>query len=180
VRVTDESGHTARYDHVILACHADQALRMLSDADAREHAALEPFKYQPNTALLHTDAGVMPRTARCWSSWNYRVNHDAAGRVAPSTIYWINRLQGIDTQRNYFISINGEETLRPQHVLRRIAYEHPLFSDGAIRAQQELPRLNERRTGVYLCGSYFRYGFHEDAFSSALQLSRLLVEDAWN
>jgi uncharacterized protein len=180
VRVTDESGHTARYDHVILACHADQALRMLSDADAREHAALEPFKYQPNTALLHTDAGVMPRTARCWSSWNYRVNHDAAGRVAPSTIYWINRLQGIDTQRNYFISINGEETLRPQHVLRRIPYEHPLFSDGAIRAQQELPRLNERRTGVYLCGSYFRYGFHEDAFSSALQLSRLLVEDAWN
>jgi uncharacterized protein len=180
VRVTDESGHTAHYDHVILACHADQALRMLSDADAHEHTALEPFKYQPNTALLHTDAGVMPRTARCWSSWNYRVIHDAAGRVAPSTIYWINRLQGIDTQRNYFISINGEETLRPQHVLRRIVYEHPLFNDGAIRAQQELPRLNERRTGVYLCGSYFRYGFHEDAFSSALQLSRLLVEDAWS
>jgi predicted NAD/FAD-binding protein len=180
VKVTDESGHTAHYDHVILACHADQALQMLSDADEREHAALEPFKYQPNTALLHTDAGVMPRTARCWSSWNYRVNHDAEGRVAPSTIYWINRLQGIDTQRNYFISINGEEALRPQHVLRRIAYEHPLFNDGAIRAQQQLPRLNERRTGVYLCGSYFRYGFHEDAFSSALHLSRLLVEDAWS
>jgi predicted NAD/FAD-binding protein len=80
----------------------------------------------------------------------------------------------------FHISINGEETLRPQHVLRRIVYEHPLFNDGAIRAQQELPRLNERRTGVYLCGSYFRYGFHEDAFSSALQLSRLLVEDAWS
>jgi uncharacterized protein len=179
VRVTDQSGHTAHYDHVILACHADQALQMLGDADGNEHAVLGQFKYQPNTALLHTDAGVMPRTARCWSSWNYRVNHDADGHVAPSTIYWINRLQGIDAQRNYFISINGEETLRPQNVLRRIAYEHPLFNDGAIRAQQELPHLNQRRTGVYLCGSYFRYGFHEDAFRSALQLSRLLEERVW-
>jgi predicted NAD/FAD-binding protein len=179
VRVTDASGHTAAYDHVILACHADQALHMLGDADDAERAALGQFRYQPNTALLHTDAQVMPRTARCWSSWNYRVNYDDDGRVAPSTIYWINRLQGIDTQRNYFVSINGEQMLQPQSVLKRIHYEHPLFNDGAIRAQQQLPRLNERRSGVYLCGSYFRYGFHEDAFSSALQLSRLLVEDAW-
>jgi predicted NAD/FAD-binding protein len=179
-RVTDASGHSAHYDHVILACHADQALEMLSDADAAEQAVLGQFKYQPNTALLHTDEEVMPRTARCWSSWNYRVGHDADGRAAPSTVYWINRLQGIETPRNYFVSINGEEMLRPQHILQRIHYEHPLFNDGAIRAQRELPRLNERRTGVYLCGSYFRYGFHEDAFSSAVQLSRLLVEDAWS
>ena len=99
--------------------------------------------------------------------------------MAPSTIYWINRLQGINTSRNYFVSINGEDILQPQNLVQRIYYEHPLFDDGAIVAQQRLPGLNERRTGVYLCGSYFRYGFHEDAFSSALQLSRLLVEDAW-
>jgi predicted NAD/FAD-binding protein len=179
VQVTDESGHTAHYDHVILACHADQSLQMLKDADGEEQAVLGQFKYQPNTALLHTDARVMPRSGRCWSSWNYRVNYDADGGVMPSTIYWINRLQGIDAQRNYFVSINGEEALQPQSVLKCIHYEHPLFNDGAIRAQQQLPRLNERRTGVYLCGSYFRYGFHEDAFSSALQLSRLLAEDAW-
>ena len=179
VQVTDESGHTSRYDHAILACHADQALKLLQDADGEERAVLGQFRYQPNTALLHTDARVMPRTARCWSSWNYRVNHDQDGRVAPSTIYWINRLQGIDAQRDYFISINGDEALQPHNVLKRIHYEHPLFDDGAIRAQRQLPRLNERRTGVYLCGSYFRYGFHEDAFSSALQLSRLLGERVW-
>lgn len=179
VSVTDQSGHTARYHHVILACHADQALQMLTDADAAERAVLGQFTYQPNTALLHTDTRVMPGTARCWSSWNYRIDCDDAGQVSPSTIYWINRLQGIETQRNYFVSINGEQTLQPHSVLKRIHYQHPLFDDGAIRAQRELPRLNERRTGVYLCGSYFRYGFHEDAFSSALQLSRLLVEDAW-
>jgi uncharacterized protein len=180
VQVIDESGHTAHYDHAILACHADQALRLLGDADGEEQAILGPFRYQPNTALLHTDAQVMPRTERCWSSWNYRVNHDAAGRLAPSTVYWINRLQGIDTSRNYFVSINGEDSLQPGRVLQRIDYQHPLFDDAAIRAQQRLPGLNERRSGVYLCGSYFRYGFHEDAFSSALQLSRLLVEDAWS
>ena len=80
VRVTDESGHTAHYDHVILACHADQALQMLGDADGAEQAVLAQFRYQPNTALLHTDAQVMPRTARCWSSWNYRINYDDDGR----------------------------------------------------------------------------------------------------
>jgi len=180
VRVTDASGHAAHYDHAILACHADQALQMLSDADDHEHAVLGQFKYQPNAALLHTDARMMPRTARCWSSWNYRVDYDADGRVAPSTVYWINRLQGIDTPRNYFVSINGEQQLQPDSIVQRIHYEHPLFSDGAIRAQSQLPQLNQRHNGVYLCGSYFRYGFHEDAFSSALQLSRLLVEDAWS
>jgi len=179
VHVTDESGHTEHYDHVILACHADQALNMLHDADEHERASLAEFKYQPNVAIVHTDESVMPRTQLCWSSWNYRVSYDADARLEPSTIYWINRLQGISSQRNYFVSINGEAKLNAQHVLRRIRYEHPLFDAGAIRAQRELPRLNERRSGIYFCGSYFRYGFHEDAFSSALNLSRLLAPDTW-
>ncbi|MGH8230403.1 MAG: NAD(P)/FAD-dependent oxidoreductase [Steroidobacteraceae bacterium] len=180
VAVTDQAGYTLHYDHVILACHADQALALLPDADIEERAVLSQFRYQPNTALLHTDARVMPRTERCWSSWNYRIDYDEHERVAPSTVYWINRLQGIGTRRNYFVSINGEDTLAPDSVLERIRYEHPLFNDAAIEAQARLPQLNQRRTGVYLCGSYFRYGFHEDALTSALQLSRLLAGDAWH
>jgi predicted NAD/FAD-binding protein len=179
ILVTDESGHTAHYDHVILACHADQALNMLADADDHERAVLGEFKYQPNTALVHTDASVMPRTHLCWSSWNYRVNYDANQCLEPSTVYWINRLQGVHSRHNYFVSINGEQTLKPSSVLQRIHYEHPLFNDGAIRAQKQLPNLNQRRTGIYFCGSYFRHGFHEDAFTSALNLSRLLATDAW-
>lgn len=179
VRVTDQSGHTEQYDHVILACHADQALNILQDADDHERATLGEFKYQANTALVHTDDSVMPRTSLCWSSWNYRVGHNADAQREPSTIYWINRLQGIVSPRNYFVSINGEDALKPQSVLRRIHYEHPLLNDGAIRAQRRLPRLNERRTGIYFAGSYFRYGFHEDAFSSALNLSRLLAPGTW-
>ncbi len=180
VHVTDASGHTQRYDRVILACHADQALSMLADADGQERALLGEFKYQPNTALLHTDETVMPGTRRCWSSWNYRVARHPDGRPAPSTVYWINRLQQPQTQRNYFVSINGEDTLRPQKVLHRIEYRHPLFNLGATRAQRQLPALNRRASRVYFCGSYFRYGFHEDAFNSALDLSRELAGDVWH
>jgi predicted NAD/FAD-binding protein len=180
VRITDESGHIERYDRVILACHADQALRMLSDADAAEHSVLGEFKYHANIALLHTDAAVMPRRRRCWSSWNYRVARDGEGALAPSTVYWINSLQTLPTRQNYFVSINGEDTLRPGKLLQRIRYEHPLFNSTAIRAQERLPELNRRGSAVYFCGSYFRYGFHEDALKSALDLSRQLGADAWN
>jgi len=180
VAVTDESGHTAHYDRVILACHADQALRMLGDADGCERALLGEFKYHPNTALLHTDAAVMPQRRRCWSSWNYRVTGHEDGGLAPSTVYWLNSLQRIPTPRNYFVSINGEETLHPEKVLRRIAYEHPMFNLGAVRAQDELPALNRRNTRVHFCGSYFRYGFHEDALGSALDLSRQLAGEIWH
>jgi predicted NAD/FAD-binding protein len=180
VAVTDESGHTERYDRVILACHADQALAVLGEADEFEHRVLREFKYQPNTAVLHTDAAVMPRTRRCWSSWNYRVAGGTDGAPAASTVYWINSLQNIASRRNYFISINGEPTLHSQAILQRIRYEHPLFDCGAIRAQRDLPQLNRRGNGVYFCGSYFRYGFHEDALGSALELSRELSDHVWN
>lgn len=180
VYVTDDSGHTQSYDRVILACHADQALSMLADADGQERALLGEFKYQPNVALLHTDDAVMPDTRRCWSSWNYRVAQHPSGRPAASTVYWINRLQQPRTRHNYFVSINGEDALQPHKILRRIDYEHPLFNLGAIRAQRQLPALNRRPSRVYFCGSYFRYGFHEDALSSALDLSRELVSDVWH
>ena len=105
---------------------------------------------------------------------------DADGAPSSSTVYWINSLQNIAGPKNYFLSINGEATLRPEKILQRIHYEHPLFNGGAIRAQRELPQLNRRHTKVYFCGSYFRYGFHEDALTSALDLSRELTGDAWN
>ena len=177
--VTDSTGRTESYDRVIFACHADESLKLLADADESERALLGEFKYQPNTALLHTDSSVMPETQRCWSSWNYRIDYDRAGKISPSTIYWMNSLQGVSERQNYFVSINGVDAVRPETILRRIQYEHPVFSLGARRAQRELPRLNERMTNVFFCGSYFRYGFHEDAFTSALNLARLLAPGVW-
>ena len=175
VNVTDAAGATESFDHVIFASHADETLPLLADADAPERELLGEFKYQPNSAWLHTDASVMPKTRRCWSAWNYRIDRNDAGKTVPSTVYWMNRLQGVSDRQNYFVSINGEHSVNPDLVLKRIQYEHPLFSLGAIRAQQSLPRLNERRSNVFFCGSYFRYGFHEDAFTSALELCRLLT-----
>ncbi len=180
VKVTDVSGRAEHFDHVIFASHADETLKLLADADASERELLGEFKYQPNSALLHTDASVMPKTKMCWSAWNYRTDRAADGKISPSTIYWMNRLQGVSDRQNYFVSINGENSVNPNRVLKRIQYEHPLFSLGAIRAQRELPQLNERMTNVFFCGSYFRYGFHEDAFTSALELCRVLTgERIW-
>jgi predicted NAD/FAD-binding protein len=175
VNVTDASGQTEIFDQVIFASHADETLKMLIDADAQERSLLGEFKYQPNAALLHTDASVMPKTKLCWASWNYRIDCGGDGKISPSTIYWMNSLQGVSERRNYFVSINGEDSVNPNSVLKRIQYEHPLFSLGAIRAQKELPRLNDRMTNIFFCGSYFRNGFHEDAFTSALELCRTLT-----
>jgi predicted NAD/FAD-binding protein len=170
VSVRAADGSTETYDKVILACHGDQALALLTNPLAEERRVLSNFSYQPNKAVLHTDASVMPVKRLAWSSWNYRVEDGAP----PSTIYWMNRLQGVSDARDYFVSINPSDNLDPQKVLKTIDYEHPLFDLKALQAQTALPLLNE--TGpVYFCGSYFRYGFHEDAFTSAVGLcSRLL------
>lgn len=178
--ITTADGARERFDKVIFACHGDQALRLLGDAAPDENRLLREFKYQPNIATLHTDASVMPRTKLCWSSWNYRIDRDAQGRVSPSTIYWMNSLQGVSDRQNYFVSVNGEQAIKPETVLKRIAYEHPLFNLAAIRAQKEMPLLNRRAATqtTFFCGSYFKYGFHEDAFSSALDLCRVITGEA--
>lgn len=181
VRVTDETGRTEEFDRVILASHADETLRLLPEPDRLERRLLAPFQYQPNTALVHTDESVMPRTRLCWSAWNYRIEADESGVSRPSTIYWMNRLQGVSDRQNYFVSINGEHSVNPARVLRRIRYEHPLFDLEAIRAQAALATLNRPEGRVFFCGSYFRYGFHEDAFTSALELCRRLTgEPLWS
>jgi uncharacterized protein len=182
VHVTTRSGKEQAFDKVILACHADQALSLLSDAHPEESRVLAEFTYQPNIATLHTDSSVMPRTRLAWASWNYEINRAGTGVSSTATHYWMNSLQGVSERENYFVSINRPEAINPARVIRIIAYEHPLFNLGALRAQAELPRLNAGGavSGTYFAGSYFRYGFHEDAFLSAVQLSEtLLGRDPW-
>lgn len=178
--VIDTHGNKAFYDAVILACHGDQALRLLERPTDMEFRLLKEFHYQKNIATLHTDASLMPKTKRAWSSWNYRLDSDTSGSLTPSTIYYMNSLQHVSDKRDYFVSINGAENIDPGKILRQIDYEHPLFSVGAVEAQKDLPMLNAQGS-VYFCGSYFRYGFHEDAFTSALELSRRLSgKDIWS
>jgi predicted NAD/FAD-binding protein len=180
VRVVTGDGGEERFDKVILASHADQSLRMLADPTAQESALLGEFQYQRNTTTLHTDPKFMPRTRGCWASWNYRIDGQADGTTAASTHYWMNSLQGVSQRQSYFVSLNSEDRIPEKAVLRRIEYHHPLFSLGAIAAQNELPSLNRisRDQSTYFCGSYFKYGFHEDAFTSALECARAVTGEA--
>jgi predicted NAD/FAD-binding protein len=168
VKIKCRSGHEQVFDQAILACHADQALRIIQKPSQLEQRLLSPFNYQLNLATVHTDETIMPQTRRAWSSWNYRISSQN-GKEMPTTIYWMNRLQGVSQKQNYFVSINGQEDINPQKIIRQIRYEHPLFDIAAQKAQSELHLLNQDGP-VYFCGSYFRYGFHEDALLSAVNL----------
>jgi predicted NAD/FAD-binding protein len=183
VELTTGNGVSERFDRVILACHGDQALRLLADPTPAEQRVLAEFHYQPNPATVHTDARVMPRARLAWSSWNYEINQGPDGRAATATHYWMNSLQGVSERENYFVSIGRPEAIDPARVLRRIAYEHPLFSLGAVRAQAEIPALNAAAQGAtetYYAGAWQRYGFHEDGLLSAVRVSELLLgRDPW-
>jgi predicted NAD/FAD-binding protein len=175
-RVRIEDGTELEFDRVIIATHADEALAMLAAPDADQRRLLSAFPYQENTATLHTDTSVMPRARRAWASWNYRVESQPGGGTRATTHYWMNSLQGVSKKRNYFVSINGAESILEAAVLYRTVYHHPVYTLEAMRAQRELPSLNNRspRQRVFFCGSYFRHGFHEDAYSSAVDLARVL------
>jgi uncharacterized protein len=183
VTIVTELGSSQTFDKVIVATHGDEALRLLVNPTPAESALLGEFHYQPNTATLHTDATVMPRTRLAWASWNYEIAPDEAEAVSTATHYWMNRLQGVSDREDYFVSIGRPASIDPAKVIRRIEYTHPLFSLGALEAQAGLPGLNSAARGAtetYFAGSYFRYGFHEDALLSAVSLSSLLLErDPW-
>ncbi len=193
VEITTET-EAAHFDKVILACHPPTTLALLgAGATAEERRGLAPFHYQPNTATLHTDEAVMPRTRRAWSAWNYRLDAPAApagdapgvgaANLSVSTHYWMNRLQGVSDQVNYFVSIGGGHLTAPEQTLRTLDYEHPLFDLAAAQAQPGLAGLNASargRTETYFAGAWQRYGFHEDGLLSAVNLATLLLgRDPW-
>ncbi len=183
VKVTSADGTSQLFDKVVLASHADQSLAILADPTETESRLLGKFRYQANTATLHTDTSFMPRTKRCWASWNYRIDAAPGGGILPTTHYWMNSLQGVSQRKNYFVSLNCHDRIAPEKVLRRIEYEHPLFDLAAIAAQKELPKLNNllRDQTTYYAGTWFKNGFHEDGFTSALECARAITgEPLWS
>jgi predicted NAD/FAD-binding protein len=159
-------GPSQSFDHVIFACHSDQALRILGDAaTTQEQEVLSAFPYERNIAVLHTDVSLLPRTRRAWASWNYRLNGDDS-RPA-SVTYNMNILQGIRSRHTFCVTLNDESRIAPQRVLRRCEYHHPVFTTRRRFAQaRHSELLNTNRTSF--CGAYWRNGFHEDGVVSAL------------
>ncbi|MBV8193546.1 MAG: FAD-dependent oxidoreductase [Alphaproteobacteria bacterium] len=172
VAVRDSAGQCETFDEIVLACHGDQALALLADADRRERALLGQFRYSRNEIWLHGDTRLMPRRRAVWSSWNYvAASGDKGGPV--SVTYWMNRLQGLATTTPVLVSVNPAQPPAQDVVQARFAFEHPMFDAAAIRAQRDLHRLQGRRHTWY-CGGYCGYGFHEDALSAGLEVAEQL------
>ncbi len=180
VEIRLANGDCMDVDSVILACHADEALALLDNPTERENALLSCFPYQTNQAWLHTDTDLMPRTRKAWSAWNYLAAEDTPGTTSSvSVTYWMNRLQRLDARQDYLVSLNPLQQPRQERVIAQMTYQHPVFDHAAMEAQQSLPGI-QGRDRIWFCGSYFGYGFHEDALKSSVQVaSSLGVSIPW-
>ena len=158
------------FDAVVLACHSDQALRLLGqDATPLERAVLGGIRYQPNEAVLHTDTAVLPQRQAAWAAWNYeRAPSLSAENAGVCLHYLINRLQPLPWQQPVLVSLNPTRPVAENKVHARIQYSHPVFDQAAIFAQQRVGELQGRRN-TWFCGAWCGYGFHEDGLRSGLE-----------
>jgi len=175
VELRTGAGEGLRFDRVVLATHADTSLDILEDASPLEREVLGAFEYQRNEAVLHTDTSLMPRRRRAWASWNYHV--DLPASPLPTVTYWMNNLQGLQSERQYLVSLNRTADVDPALVLRSFVYHHPVFSPASVRAQARHGEI-DGAGGVHFCGAYWGYGFHEDGIRSAeAVLENLALEE---
>lgn len=167
------------FDAVVLATHSDQSLALLADADVVERGVLGAVRYQPNRAWLHTDATLLPRTRDAWSAWNYLTGPARLDGRPVSVSYLINKLQPLPCKAPMIVTLNPVHEPRPDRVIRRIDYAHPVFDLAAIEAQRRLPALQGRRR-TWFCGAWTGYGFHEDGLKSGLAVANALgVRAPW-
>lgn len=177
VQVTSPRGDEW-FDDVVLACHTDQSLALLQDASEPERRCLGAIRYHRNEAVLHTDASVLPQLRSAWAAWNYeRAAHVHQEQAGVCLHYLINRLQPLPWQRPVVVSLNPHRPIDPAQVIARIDYDHPVFDRGAVAAQQQLDTI-QGRSGVWFCGAWTRYGFHEDGLMSGLNVVTRL-RSAW-
>ncbi|MFF9373855.1 NAD(P)/FAD-dependent oxidoreductase [Streptomyces griseoluteus] len=172
VDITTRDGTTDSYDHVVVAVHPDQALRLLGDASADEKEVLGAFRYSHNTTLLHTDAALLPRAPGARASWNYLMPNCSAGSDRVRVTYDMNRLQRLDASRRYLVTLGGEDRVDPSRVLARMNYEHPVYTPESVAAQQRLPELATSVTAF--AGAYHGWGFHEDGCRSGVAAAKAL------
>lgn len=179
VEVIERSGRRRRFDEVVLACHADQALRMLAAPTDQEQEVLGAFRYSVNETVLHADASLMPVRRSAWAAWNYLADRERPGAL--SVTYWMNRLQNLPQQTPLFVTLNPQKAPHPETIHYSQTYRHPLFDLRAMAAQRRLWSL-QGQGGVWFCGAYFGAGFHEDGLQAGLAVAEALggVRRPWN
>jgi predicted NAD/FAD-binding protein len=163
-----------RFDHVVLATHADQALRLLESPSNEEQAVLGAIRFQANRAVLHTDTRVMPQRRLAWAAWNYQRTQDDSESARVCLHYWLNRLQPLPFKQDVIVSLNPASPIDPATILGSYDYDHPVFDLPAIAAQNQLPRLQgQQRT--WFAGAWMRFGFHEDGYQAGLAAAKSLL-----
>jgi predicted NAD/FAD-binding protein len=166
VRVEAEGCESEDFDQIVIAAHSDQALAMLADPSPAEQQVLGAIPYQANEAVLHTDPSLMPRRRAAWSSWNFHLG-EAPPRRSTVT-YWMNKLQSLRADRDYFVTLNRGAAIDPAKMVRRFSYDHPIYTAAGVAAQARHAEISGVRRTHY-CGAYWGWGFHEDGVVSALR-----------
>lgn len=171
VLLRQADGRTAQYDHVIIGAHADEALKLLIDPSETERKLLGAWTYQPNTVILHTDTSQLPPNPKLWSSWNF-IRQPGNSLYRPVAVsYLMNRLQNLKTHRQYIVTLNPEKEIPSNRIIDRTTLTHPLYSFASMETQPAL-QANNGTQNTWFCGSYFGYGFHEDAVRSAVEIAK--------
>jgi predicted NAD/FAD-binding protein len=164
IEIQSAAGGRELFDYVFFACHSDQALALLKDPTDVEREVLGAIRYQSNEAVLHTDQSLMPRRKLAWAAWNYHLPEDPTRHVAVT--YNMNILQELASEKQYLVTLNSDRDIDANKVIRRVQYEHPIYSRESVAAQRRQAEVNSDRT--FFCGAYWRNGFHEDGVVSAI------------
>lgn len=164
----DSAAGSERFDQVVMACHSDQALGLLVDADVRERDILGAMPYQLNETVLHTDASVLPRNRKAWAAWNAHLPREP-GRAC-TVSYCMNLLQGIESPEPFVVTLNRGDDIDPGRVLQRMRYHHPVYSHASVAAQARKAEIQGRRH-TWFAGAYWGWGFHEDGMRSAVEVA---------
>jgi predicted NAD/FAD-binding protein len=166
VRIEAEGCESEDFDEVVIATHSDQALAILADPSEAEQEILGAIPYQRNEAVLHTDTSLLPRRRSAWSSWNFHLTEQPAGRT--TVTYWMNNLQRLRAEREFLLTLNSSERIDPAKMLRSFSYEHPVYTAEGVAAQARHAEVSGVRRTHY-CGAYWGWGFHEDGVVSAMR-----------
>lgn len=166
VRVATDQDE-ARFDEVVLACHSDQALRLLADASASEREVLGSIAYQPNDVVLHTDARMLPRDRKAWAAWNAHIPSSPAAQCTVS--YYMNLLQSLNAPEPLIVTLNRTDAIDPEKILRRMRYDHPVYTAASVAAQARRSEIQGKQR-TWFAGAYWGWGFHEDGIRSAVEM----------
>ncbi len=173
VLVTDASGNTDVFDHVVLASHTDQSLALLGDPTPQERDILGAMRYRPNEVYLHRDENLMPKRKNVWASWNYMSDRDAGETRDVTVSYWMNRLQNIDPAKPLFVTLNPFQAPREDKTFAKYVYDHPQFDAAALAAKKRLGEI-QGVGNTWYCGAWRGHGFHEDGLASGLDVAKAL------